>query len=90
MLRFFPNDVASFEPVVALLRHLEDLQQQRGAAAASVPRIDDGTTSLWEAQARAAGLLLPHEHGLRCVCGRHRALQRRCIISTRCLASAGA
>ena len=61
VLRFFPNDVASFEPVVSLLAHLDrQEQQQRAAAAASAAlRLEQGE-SLWEAQAsRLGGAALP-------------------------------
>ncbi|KAL4858426.1 Tubulin-folding cofactor D [Chlorella vulgaris] len=52
VLRFFPNDVASFEPVVALLLHLD--QREQAAATDSLLRLDEGH-SLWEAQASSAG-----------------------------------
>lgn len=47
VLRFFPNDVASFEPVVALLEQLDE--QERAAHGGGVLRMQDGE-SLWEAQ----------------------------------------
>lgn len=63
VLRFFPNDVACLEPVVALLVHLDALASPALAAApadggssgssgaaAAVPRLDSGAQSLWEAQ----------------------------------------
>lgn len=60
VLRFFPNDVACFEPVVALLVHLDTLASpalaaapadgSSGSVAAAVPRLDSGAQSLWEAQ----------------------------------------
>jgi hypothetical protein len=61
VLRFFPNEVACFEPVVALLVHLDALASPAlaaapadgssgSAAAAAVPRLDSGAQSLWEAQ----------------------------------------
>lgn len=64
VLRFFPNDVACLEPVVALLVHLDALASPAlaaapadgsGSAAAAVPRLDSGAQSLWEAQASGVG-----------------------------------
>ncbi|KAL4443777.1 hypothetical protein ABPG75_011514 [Micractinium tetrahymenae] len=49
VLRFFPNDVASFEPVVALLAHIDAAQQRQLEAAVAALRLDDGQ-GLWEAQ----------------------------------------
>jgi hypothetical protein len=53
VLRFFPNDVASFEPVVALLVHLDQLDQQQH----SELRLEGDGKGLWEAQASGRGLL---------------------------------
>jgi hypothetical protein len=47
VLRFFPNDVASFEPVVALLEQLDE--QEQAANSSGVLRLEDGQ-SFWEAQ----------------------------------------
>jgi hypothetical protein len=49
VLRFFPNDVASFEPVVSLLVHLDELEEQQRQEGGSA-RVEDGE-GLWEAQA---------------------------------------
>ncbi|KAL4422042.1 hypothetical protein ABPG77_004858 [Micractinium sp. CCAP 211/92] len=49
VLRFFPNDVPSFEPVVALLSHVDAAQQRRSELAAGAPRLDDGA-GFWEVQ----------------------------------------
>jgi len=67
VLRFFPNDVASFEPVVALLTFIDARQRAleqglrpgqagaEGGAPLSLPRLEDGQ-GLWEAQASRAQL----------------------------------
>lgn len=60
MLRFFPNDVASFEPVVALLVHLDDVERQQRQEGGA-PRLEDGQ-GLWEAQARPLHGLVPPRH----------------------------
>ena len=53
MLRFFPNDVASFEPVVALLVHLDQLDQQPHREL----RLEGDGKGLGEAQASGRGLV---------------------------------
>ena len=69
MLRFFPNDVASFEPVVALLAHLEEQREQQRlrlrleqqqqeqrqphSEAPAMQGLEE--ESLWEAPVRGAG-----------------------------------
>lgn len=54
VLRFFPNDVPSFEPVVALLTHIDAVQQRQRGPAAEALRLGDGA-GLWEAQVGPAG-----------------------------------
>ena len=49
VLRFFPKDVPSFEPVVGLLVHIDAQQQRQLEAAAGALRLEDGA-GLWEAQ----------------------------------------
>lgn len=51
VLRFFPNDVPSFEPVVALLSHVDVAQQRRLESATGAPRLEDGA-GFWEVQVR--------------------------------------
>ena len=53
VLRFFPNDVACFEPVVGLLVTADVAQRQLEAGAAL--RLDDGA-GLWEALVGGAGV----------------------------------
>ena len=53
VLRFFPNDVASFEPLVALLVHLDQLDQQQQ----SELRLEGDGKVFWEAQASGPELL---------------------------------
>lgn len=58
VLRFFPNDVPSFEPVVALLTHIDAVQHRQRGPAAEALRLGDGA-GLWEAQVGAAGSGFP-------------------------------